>query len=485
MKDKIAVVWFKKDFRLRDHKPLYEAIRTGLPVLGLHITEPSVTQYGDCDSRHLNFIYQSVKDMNDELQCHFIHLCFGEAIPVFQVLFEHFDIAYVYSHEEIGNHITYQRDLKLKDWFAAHKIVWTEFPTNGIIRGLRNRSNFKSLWQKRMNEPLWNPDYKALKVVNLPTDIYAKLQIKYCRELIHTNSERQPGGERAAYAYLQSFLNDRHSGYTRNISKPYESRVSCSRLSPYLTYGNLSLKQVFAATYEALHQNKSSRSDLRMFISRLHWHDHFIQKFETDCSMEFHNINPGYNSIRNHINEDYLNRWKNGETGYPLVDAAMRCLQHTGYLNFRMRSMLVSFLTHHLWQPWQSGAHHLARLFLDYEPGIHYPQLQMQASTVGVHTIRIYNPIKQSRDLDPAGVFIKRWVPELAECPIPYIHEPWKLPAIEREFLKTSLLAKYPAPVVDIETTGAYAREHLWKMKSSKEVKKHIGDILFRLSDPM
>ena len=150
--------------------------------------------------------------------------------------------------------------------------------------------------------------------------------------------------------------------------------------------------------------------------------------------MEFRCVNRGYESLIQHsakTNNDHLTAWKEGNTGYPLVDACMRCLAHTGYLNFRMRAMLVSFLTHHLAQDWRNGVAHLASLFLDFEPGIHYAQFQMQSGVTGINTIRIYNPTKQAIDHDPDGVFIKKWVPELKDVPISLLFEPWKMSAME------------------------------------------------------
>jgi deoxyribodipyrimidine photo-lyase len=287
----------------------------------------------------------------------------------------------------------------------------------------------------------------------------------------------QQGGETWAWKYLNSFLKSRVQNYSQHISKPELSRKGCSRLSPYLTYGNISMRMVYQYTQQHYKSSKNKR-DIDNFVSRLHWHCHFIQKFESECSIEYKNLNSGFNSIRNEVNEDFLNAWKNAQTGFPLIDSCMRCLTATGYLNFRMRSMLVSFLTHHLWQPWQAGTHHLAKLFLDYEPGIHYPQFQMQAGTMGVNTIRIYNPVKQSQNHDSNGVFIKQWLPELANVPTAFIHEPWRITPFDIPKNIFELGNHYPKPIIQLEEAAKYAREHLWAIKKSNPVRENNKGIL-------
>ena len=189
-------------------------------------------------------------------------------------------------------------------------------------------------------------------------------------------------------------------------------------------------------------------------------------------------MNAGYELLEYEYNESYLKAWKEGNTGYPLVDACMRCLQSTGWINFRMRAMLVSFLCHHLFQDWRKGVYHLAQLFLDYEPGIHYPQFQMQAGTTGTNTIRMYNPVKQSVEQDPHGFFIKKWVPELAALPIELLHEPYKMSPMEQAFYGVEIGTIYPAPIIEIESAGRIARAKIWGMKTQDAVKLETRRIL-------
>jgi deoxyribodipyrimidine photo-lyase len=217
-------------------------------------------------------------------------------------------------------------------------------------------------------------------------------------------------------------------------------------------------------------QGAAALAGLKSFESRLHWHCHFIQKLESEPDIEFRPVNRLYEGLREtDFSAVRHAAWCCGETGYPLIDACMRSLHATGWINFRMRAMLIAFSSYQLWNHWREPALHLARLFTDYEPGIHYPQVQMQSGVTGINTLRIYNPVKQQTDHDPKGIFVRRWLPELARVPLEILAEPWRMTADEQMQAGCVIGRDYPEPVVEHLAAARAARDAVWAVRRLQE----------------
>ena len=458
--DAVQVVLFKRDLRVHDHRPLREAAAMG-NVLPLVVVEPELWAQPDASARQWAFYAESLLELQRELSRLGAPLLLrvGEMVPVLSALQEHVGIGGLWSHEETGNGWTYARDRALASWCRERGIPWHQAPQNGVVRGLKSRDGWARQWEERLGQgPLGAPkqmagardlDLAPLPPGGLPGPEDLALPPDPC-------PGRQRGGRQAGLELLNSFLAERGRGYVKGLSSPLTAPHCCSRLSPHLAFGTLSLREVVWTSRRSLGP--------KAFEERLHWHCHFMQKLESEPELEDRDAHPAYAGLRQ-TDPERLAAWSEGRTGLPFVDACMRALTAEGWINFRMRALLMAVASHHLWIHWRDSGLVLARRFVDYEPGIHWNQCQMQAGTTGINIVRIYNPVKQGLDHDPTGTYIRRWLPELEGVPLAHIHTPWTMTAAEQQAAGCVLGAHYPSPIVDHLQAAREARERVWGVR--------------------
>ena len=453
----LQLVWFKRDLRVKDHQPLQQALLRG-PVLPLYVVEPELWQQQDASERQWLFCRESLLDLRLALaelgQPLLVRR--GDVLDIFERAHRQFGLDGLWSHEETGNGWTYQRDQRVALWCRQNGIAWKEIPQFGVIRRLRSRNRWAKRWEAQMAEPitpspLGLPSIEGIEAGIIPDRPHQEMASDPC-------PHRQSGGRSMALLELDDFLEHRASGYARSISSPNTAFTGCSRLSAYLTWGCLSMREVIQTS-----RGFSGRG-ISSFESRLHWHCHFIQKLEAQPAIEFEDFHPFMRGLRC-ANNERLAAWADGRTGVPFVDACMRALRAHGWINFRMRAMLMSFASYHLWLPWRDSGLHLARQFVDYEPGIHWSQCQMQSGSTAINTVRVYNPIKQGQDHDLKGEFIRTWCPELHLVPDVYVHEPWKLSMAAQRQAGLELGVDYPLPMVEPALAAREAKQRIWAIR--------------------
>jgi deoxyribodipyrimidine photo-lyase len=475
------LVWFKRDLRCEDHAALVEAAKLS-PIRCIYVVEPTLWMQPDVALQHFEFIRECLHDLDTQLHLlgGALEIHEGEVTDVLNKIWAVSPFQGLHSHQETGNGFTYSRDQEVGKWCQSHGLHWVQYPQFGVTRGLKNRNEWQAHWQKHMEAPLcelppiqfWeaSPVPKSSAQCLTPSTMQAPAHLR------HNPPLRQRGGRSLALKTLNSFLKQRSMGYRGGISSPLSAPDACSRLSVYLTYGCLSIREVVQATNEELLHTppQASRkiSGLSAFMSRLYWHCHFIQKLESEPEIEWRNMHRGYDALREHeFNDDYFNALKDGKTGWPMVDACVVMLHETGWLNFRMRAMLVSVAAYPLWLHWKPVGDWLATQFLDYEPGIHWSQLQMQSGTTGINVTRVYNPIKQAQDHDQKGFFVRKWLPRMRQIPDMWLFEPWNMTQEEQNNIGVYIGKDIPQPIVDLAIATKASKDRLHARRNLSDVR--------------
>ena len=468
----LRVVWYKRDLRVVDHAPLSHAAASGDPVLPLWIAEPALLRQPDASARHLGFARECLDSLDRALAALGARLwtARGDAVEALADLHRRFGEFELLSHEETGNAASWARDRAVGRWLRERGLRWREWPSNGVVRRLSDRDRWSAIWMaRRQAEPL--PAPAALRPPHgaagtTPPAPREGLQRAPAPGLGAVPAPalwypddpdpplRQRGGRAEAIACLERFLGDPLARYRAGMASPLTAPDDCSRLSPHLAHGTVSVRELVRATWAARRgeTDPARRAGLKSFESRLHWHCHFVQKLESEPGIEHRNPHRGFDGLRNEgeLDADERRRlaaWRDGLTGWPIVDACMRMLDATGWLNFRMRAMLASVAAYPLWLHWREPGLVLARRFVDYEPGIHWPQLHMQSGVTGINATRVYSPARQQHDQDPEGRFVRAWLPELGT-------------------------PDYPAPIVDWAQAARAARDRVWAVRRDPDARR-------------
>jgi len=496
-------VWLKRDLRASDHPALAEAVARarGSGVFAVFLYEPEVLAQPEHDASHSAFEQECLIELDAALGRLGIRLVTrrGEAVAMLEQLRRETGFRLLVAHEETGTGVTYARDRRVRRWAREAGVEFHELPQGGVVRRLASRNGWNRLWEVRMEAhradvPRSTGRGGLETIARLST-----AGILDCRGLgLPTDTkDRQRGGERAAGEVLDDFLSRRGRQYSGGISSPLSAATSCSRLSPYLAFGAISMRTVWQASEARRREVQASllgatsprdrvvlkawQRSLKAVQARLHWHCHFMQKLEDEPAIEFHNMLRAADGLREtEVCTERLAAWQAGRTGYPLVDACLRSLVATGWLTFRMRALVVSFASYSLWLHWRPTGLFLARHFLDFEPGIHWSQLQMQSGTTGINTLRIYNPTKQAVEQDPGGVFIRRWVPELAGVPSVFVHMPWTMPADVQQTAGCVIGRDYPTPLVDHAAAVREAKRRLAAVRNAPEARSEARGVAER-----
>ncbi|WP_424018951.1 FAD-binding domain-containing protein [Halorientalis pallida] len=457
MSEPRIAVWHRDDLRVRDNAALDAAVADGR-ACPIYVVDPQFYRSGmACDAR-LRFVHESVADLRRLYRDHGsdLALCHGDPGDVLDDL----PVDRIYVNRSVTGRYGRERDERLFDRpdvrvFADDGIDWTD-----RARGDYDWSEQAEAYFER--DPIRPPGRLPDNHLESETSV-GEIERHYGIEPGKTDVP--DGGATAGWDRLTAFVGA-ITDYPGSISPPARAERNGSRLSPYLAMGCLTPRQV----YGYVHENAPAGTGRELFTSRLFWNRHYNQKLADWPGWMERAVNPVYTGLfRDRHDPELVAAWKAGRTGYPLVDASMRALRETGWLNFRMRAMCASFYTYVLQCWWKVGADHFYRHLIDADAAINYTQWQSQSALTGVSPVRIYNPRKQVRENDPDGEFVRAYVPELRGFPTEHLDQPEKAPLAVQEECGIRIGEDYPRPVVELEARRERAREVFGRLADRAE----------------
>lgn len=415
-----TIVWFRRDLRISDHLPLYRAARRGA-VIPVFVFDRALLHHPETASARVAFMIESLVALDQDLRQQGGRLIVrsGDPVEVLPRLVQETQADGIYAYVDYERIYGRVRDARLNQALAAQQmqIRWFE-PAAGTAE-LMPYPRYRQFWFAEMRAEL----VPTPSQLHVPTDIQSEpLPTLTDLGLITDGKAIPPAGAQAARQLLNQFLEEKIDRYYWQLS--YPGAEATTGLSPYLKFGVISPRECLqiAQQWDLTHP-KAERSRNQL-IARLRWGSGFAQRFRYLPQLEVRSLYTVFDDEGWEFDETLYQAWQEGQTGFPIIDAAARCLQATGgwqQLNFRIRAIYASFLSNLLGMDWRYGALHFMRHLIDGDCPIDHYQWAMQAGVT--HCIdkswtRIYNPGQVAVDrCDPEGLFIQRWVPEVAHLP--------------------------------------------------------------------
>lgn len=396
---KINIFWIRRDLRINDNTALDRALASGLPVLPIFIFDTNITEELPGDDSRISFIYETLSDIYSNLQKEgsSLYILKGDPVEIWQELISEFDINAVFINKDYEPY-SIQRDKTIEDLLGKNRIDLFRFKDQVIFeedeilkpdtKPYTIYTPYKNRWLKKLNE---SPDnYQSAKTEKYDNLLRGSFVFPTIQEI---GFRKSSVGVRP---YDLSVIPDYHK--YRNL--PAIDRTTY--LSPHLRFGTVSIRHLVTL---ALRQNMS-------FLNELIWREFFMQILYHFPGVVMDNFKQVYDNIEWRNDENEFQRWCNGETGYPIVDAGMRQLNKTGYMHNRVRMITAGFLCKHLLIDWRWGEAYFARKLLDFELSSNNGNWQWAAGTGcdAAPYFRIFNPETQQKKFDPKGEYLRKWI---------------------------------------------------------------------------
>ena len=453
------IAWFRRDLRLHDQAAFYHACRDAAQVVPLFILDPALLSSPHVGGPRLTFLLESLRALDAGLRARGSYLVVRQGDPLEEiraVLREanadgiYFNRDYIWPGRDRDDRVraALREDGAMVETFADQVLIEPEALLTGQGRPYTVFTPYRNAWLKLEKEaPLSGPPAQLgtppLRTLPIPA------AADYGQRVVHPLPEP---GEEAGRALLARFTGgDGAPILAYKEDRNFPALEGTSRLSPHLRHGTVGVRSAFAA---AQRSGVPGGDGAATWTSELAWRDFYQQWVWHYPNVLHHAFDPAMDALPFEDDKGLYAAWCEGRTGFPIIDAAMRQINASGWMHNRLRMIVASFLCKDLLCDWRLGEDYFWTHLADGDKPANVGGWQWSAS-VGVDPqpyFRIFNPTTQGQRFDPDGTFIRRWVPELREVPARYIHVPTELPPLEAQRLGFALDRDYPHPVVDHAT---------------------------------